>query len=837
MKKAYKIALAALSLVIILSVLAIVSSASGDTVYYKYYNKTGEELTLLGSSTDPNVAAYAHKTVDGKKVNYIVLESDSKFIGKNWKVSEALSIDLNGKRFDFEESASRFHPYPNALLHVFSSADKKGQINVPSGCNLLYANADYNQNGFECLFENVIFTGGVTLTDMRTYGTLRFVNCEVNFTVSANPFTFGHRGTNYSDKARLIFENCKLSTSHASSSLFSFGSANASVASQGEVILKGCTLSATGKVFNLYNLYGDQLHVFIDGNTSVSGGTLVNVQNATAPFGDFDGFHFNIASGSAYSQPLESTDRYTVHGYESITVSGNSVSLNGEKTLGFNYVDSMYVATGSDKKIIWHIGEESFEELVSTGHIPSREHLSTSYSFEGDKLYAEKFVGWSDTEGGEVLDTLPSVDSGTTVVHYYAVTERAPASIAVYKGAALNESTAVAAFADSALDKTVIDCISDGSTVVLLADATLTENVDVSGKLTIDLNGKTLTKTSARFNVTAGADFSLVGGKLLTSGANIVYMENDGVVTLSDIESDSSNAVISCFDIRRGKITVKDSVFNTKTTLLSSSSRGGSPEIIIERCEINASGSEGTEFFVVGTSSTTTNAPATGYRTGSVITMTDCTVNAPGGALYFAGGNVTADSTPVFNLINSSINTKTLLWTRVAHLDEANNNHTFAGVYNIISGSFKNMPNKAEHGTTLFGESGTLVPVELVGEEGYTYTLGKPIDFGFNISLYTDFNVNLYIRCDSGVERFTFDGVEYEAKDVTDRYFDIYGNEYYKVAKQNIAARDAAKSVSFRVVYSYEGKTVASTVNTSVISYASEIFEASCELPRHTRSF
>jgi len=821
-----------LALVVSLCAFAVFSSASdGETVYFKYYNKSGDTLTHLGDSNVDTINTYLLTTQGGKTVNYIVLEEDCFQAKTNLEVSSEIWIDLNGKKLTFdggsEVTQERFSPKPEIPINLFSSATDgsggivKGHIDIPAA-NLFYANA---VDGMILNCENLLFTGSQTITDMRCPGTLTFKNCDIDYSgatvAGTNAFTFAHRSA-FTDPCRLIFIDCTLK-GRSDAAVFSFGGSKNSGATAAEIWLENTVIDTAGTAFSLANVYGGDVNIYAD-ETSVikaAAGKILSITAPTYPESHI-GYNLNLSVGARLSEQLENNTSYGVLAYKSITF-GSTVTLGDFAPHGYTEEsDGSYKAVEVTKNVAtvyWHLQGSVASTLVFEDVIPSYDYSYSTSEFKGGKPTVLTHVGWAATEGGAPISSLPKVTATDTELHYYSVLSTVDAMVAIYSSDEESEQTFVRAYEKAEISSEIFSTVPNGGLIKLYKDA-----VTVSGTATqitftkefiLDLGGFSLTKTNLRFGSgSPEAHLTVRNGKVVTDGQNFLYLDSGGRATAENLEISSNSSVV--FDVRRDTLEVINCTFDVDGSILGCGSRGGSPVIIFSGCTVKSTLQDSSIFSI---SSTTNKAPAEGYDNCSSVTVTDCTIDAPEASLIFVGSKIMPTSTPSFKLINSAANCKTVITNTTI---EGFNDSGIDATYVFEKCRLSALPS-AEVGKILLGEKGDLVAAELIGDDTYSYYICQGTSAGFNISLYTSFNISLYLPKDKGFSGFYLDGSYYSLSTLTDTYTDASGKEFYVLTKTDVPASEAGKSISFGIEYTADGYTVSYSLDVSVLAYAKEI--------------
>lgn len=248
-------------------------------------------------------------------------------------------------------------------------------------------------------------------------------------------------------------------------------------------------------------------------------------------------------SGSEPTKPATAQYTYTFAGWYP-----EVAPVTGEETYSAQYTQTL------NKYTVRFMNYDS-SELQSSEFVYG---ATPTYSGETPKKPADvanrkvyTFDGWSSTNGGAKLNTLPAVNGAATYYAHY--------SEATFVASVTPES-GTPYYATSWAD--AYNHISDGCTLKLYADATPNENTAINKNMTLDLNGYTLSRTTSSssntqlFNVTKALIIvdSDEGGKITYSGSarygyKTIYVNgstasliiNSGSIQATNTRTSSSN--------------------------------------------------------------------------------------------------------------------------------------------------------------------------------------------------------------------------------------------------------------------------------------------------------
>ena len=824
MKKLWKILVPVLALAVIFTcVLAFASSAADTTVTIPDGTveegsgtnvvaiiRGGAEVGRYGSVKDAVSAAQSGDTI--KFLNdFIVLN------GFMFPANKPLTVDFDGHTLYAD---SRVNFYSNTFMGrgavdiTFTSLNGRGKVVYATGATAHFLTLDDNNAEKKATVTNIDFTmrtSGNVFNAMRG-GTLTVSDVTIDkvdggFTVSLDyPKDDGSNSV-------LDFDNVDITST--AGNIFninqSYGSVtgtftNVTVSAGARVLNVGKneTACATSFTFTDCNLASSSDDVFYlkGGKLTVTGTkTRIAVTDATKAFindNETKTSDVTLGYGIRFSKNTGLSN-----GCAALTAIEPTLVKDGLLPDTFPYVYTTNVEVkfnypdGTSSTVPTAIGSAP----VATSALDFNA-VAVAKAFTAKKM---DFAGWATTEGAtEALATLPAVTEeqvGTTV-NYYPVLKSIDPSVDYIVISGENGKYGTAATWGDMIKGTDI-------TITLLRDIEITTAVDLTGsKVKLDLNGKSLTSTTSasgttfmfmlRGNNSSLAVWSSVPGATLSLGKSNPLVQANwavgdfviGASSVAEVNGEnpysgnmSINAVSSVvtFNNARGNLCLDGVTVKTDNILF---------DVGLKR----------------------TDGGATVIVKNSDITSGNC-VWQHGGA---AGQPVEA------RFINSTVSAKTAFFTTTTAAHKLNiefNNCYLSGKISDKNGAYSNSTT-VEGTLKLTGDTyvnGTVAPEATFEDgkalrpvvktvKGVTYTkkvagANEIIGVKFNLTLYSNFNLNFYVLSEYGLGGDTVE---------------IDGHTYTK-HEYSYAAHEIAEAQNIKLG-SYDA------ISVSVLDYAKALF-------------
>ncbi len=374
-----------------------------------------------------------------------------------------------------------------------------------------------------------------------------------NGTMDAGTTAYSAFATSSSNKQTITvnLENINLINNNSNGAVVKFrGGAelnvNAGTVITGKDSYVGIEAVGNNTVVNVY----EGAEIYQNGTTSYVGAIIGASYNAT----------LNIYGGKGQSAKCGIIVMSTG---ATINVSGGEWTANGDGT----------VAAGNNGVLV------SQNNRYESGWACKSVLNVTGGTFKGG------YDCWGSGPGQEPDDAQINITGGNFnadpenyVVAGYEVTENA-GSYTVDKPAALKELEAA---------------LANGGNVTLTKDVTLLESIKVENKVTLDLNGKTITApTSSAFEVKAGGELTVKNGKVVAYESTVRAIGGKVVVESGEYTStgtavDSPSTYRYSLDSREGgEITINGGTFKSNNGMINVGStvtiNGGKFENIVEK--------------------------------------------------------------------------------------------------------------------------------------------------------------------------------------------------------------------------------------------------------------
>ena len=282
----------------------------------------------------------------------------------------------------------------------------------------------------------------------------------------------------------------------------------------------------TGKICSTYTGTAGRVVSVVGGELTVAGGTITTegmAKNGSAVYAGSSS-KVTVADGTIYADAKTSNYALNIRSASaSVTMTGGTVRADGAGNM------AVYVASSSPASISGGTisGETAFFGRTAEAEITGGTFLGSVTAKKGS-ITGGIFNTDVSAYVSETAGCVPGEDGNYTVVaSMYA------AKIGTDKYETLAEAIAAA---------------KDGNTVTLLADTT--EDVTITGNITLDLGTKTLTNTGAgkaTLTVAKGATATVKNGSIV-GGASYYTIQNNGTATLEDVTATAGNTGSSMID-------------------------------------------------------------------------------------------------------------------------------------------------------------------------------------------------------------------------------------------------------------------------------------------------
>ncbi len=370
----------------------------------------------------------------------------------------------------------------------------------------------------------------------------------------------------------------------------------------------------------------------------------------------------------------------------------------------------------------------------------------------------------------------------------------------------------------SVLNQTLVNYAQNASCSIVLvgdmatpagASSTSTLSITVVA-LTIDLNNCTLTMSSwSRFLSSASASgttkFVLKNGTVRSSW-NIYHSYSGSDYTSFAAEGVKFVATSSytSFDLRMGSATFTDCEFeftSNATSLinvftLGYTTRTNTVVVKLTGCKFTSTANQRNIFKLYN-----------GQPTD--ISVTDCDITLGGSSvLVLADNSYKTNAGDKLTVDGCTINTAN---TKLFTFNYSTIAVTLSETYVKNGASYE-----SANGTVALAKGETKATV---ADGGYMITKPK-VQLSANLSLYTDFTVNIWLPEGTTVSSLNVDGVDYPISSA------VKIGDRYRISIRSIGAAEAADAISILITYTDGERTLTVEKAYSVITYAQSIIEA-----------
>ena len=776
-----------------------VGAGAGEPCAWAAFSGTPSLETLVSySKNDNEIITAVHDT----NVVYIEAYRDTKLTHSSapYDLKRDLTIDVKGNELNLaaDHTDKAFNPQSGVTLTI------KNATIVSNVARLAYPGARPTNVSTNLVFENVKTTwSAITMFDYRAGGTFVARGCEFDFSGSVTfAFNIMHNRSDLS--LDMLFEDCKINSNSSLGTPFitlASDSTNCTL----NVTLDGCTINASaGSALIANKSTTSKLNVKIN-NSVDADPTYIKTNIPVVSSTDPSLTTLTLGKGIYLESPLE-------NGYlQGVT----PVYANNACVVNSAHTSYPFVVTDDFVTVNFVNGNTTTEERYEAGYVGTLDTSKTYLIVEenGVKKIAEQMTAWRDADGSLITQFIP-VD-GMTLTGT-SVPSGKYAAWVVFDG---TESEVVAhslmdGYSDVLLPTNIASLIPEGGVLRLYGNMTLSFNtssiqgVTLPKNSTVDLGGYKLTMTDSRFmnSATDGHGFTVKNGTLDvgTTKNNILY-SNIGAKGHSAFIGVTfiTTSTITPFDIRGGGLYLTDCKYEGNAQFIALSSRytvGYPIYVVIEGCEVNAG-----DFLSINGS--TSGSPTPPYTPDIDVIVRDTVIEC--GYLFYVNGSITEGA--VVDLVCDNIKVKSSCDSLFC-----------IGVDITFNASFENSLFSHSPLETLSG----FKPDSIILPDGYSIIPRDDSDYGFevaipvilkwNLSLYSDFDINFYLNTD-GINYVRVDGVELDLSSL------LTENGKYVFNVKSVSPNMVAEEFLLDIGYG-NGYSVSYTL--SIVDYAVEVFNS-----------
>lgn len=777
------------------------AGAGEPCVWAAYSSATPSVETLVTYSTS---GAEIIGAVENTSVKLIECYADATLThtAAPYSLTRDLTIDAKGNTLTLAATVSdnTFNPQMGVTF-VMKNATVK-----TNGARLLFPGAKPANVVTDIVFENLVVDWNATvMMDYRAGGTFTARGCEFNFsgTVYYPIYFLNSRSDLTLD---VLFEDCTFNTNSSSSNAFATLSPNANNCTV-NIEFNGCTVNCiSGPAFLNNQSKTSTFNITFNADDSKSTyiSSKVNLITSTAE-GETN---LTFGSNVYFDAPIEGKCLNVIPAY-----------ATGVKTVSSANAAYPYVATDDYVTVTFNNEGTTTTGYYQKGYVGNLDSSMTYTVVEVDgvKKVAEYGTAWRDAEGNTVSEFVPT--DGMVLTGTNAPTGKY-ASWAIFSASDLLIAHSLADnYSNGMLPANTFSLLPADGVLRLYDDVTLTMNasgvqgVTPANGSTVDLGGHTLTMTNARFMNAAAENygFTVINGTLDVSmtGNNILFSNigAKGYSVFEDVTFVTAKGMLP-FDIRGGGISLVgctyDGMANGSASFMALSSRYqvGTPiYVVVEDCNIRCLNA----FYVNGAA---IGSPAPPYTPDIDLIVSNSDIDCA--YLFSLEGQITSDS--VIDIVLEGVRVKSSA-NNLIHLGV---DTTFN--LTIEDGCLFNIdPTKFSGGFTpddIILPDGMSVIEKSEGD--YLYSVGVPVFLKWNMTLYTDFNINFFLAKE-GINSVKINGEEYPLADMT-----TVGDDYI-FSLTALGASRVAESFDIEVGYG-DGYTVSYTL--SIVDYATDILSS-----------
>ena len=572
-------------------------------------------------------------------------------------------------------------------------------------------------------------------------------------------------------------------------------------------------------------------------------------------------FYMHFEEGVVFSSSYANTNALVtsrIKGYDSNGEPFGKIVKEDTVVDGVTY---SYVVKSAPYKVTWvdYNGDVLSIDPYFDGETPIYQvSRPGTVSVKDDGLpYIFTFAGWGLTEEAtDPVDELPVVSGDVT---YYLVMEDKLANFAVYESEQVYKDggAPINAWADDGeFNKKLFQSFPANSYMVLFADMEYNQNArieDFADGITIDLNGKTFRKTGeegqCRFITPAGKDETLTikNGKVYSYKQNLVYSSHtSGVEGLGEIIFENCEIELEsgAMDIRSGTVTFKGCTIKSNANVATIGNASSDYDMAVN---FYGTSVEAKNYVFMVAHPKRPDKSAASRPTINVDSYDEDgkfwarpTISSTGTFCTVSSGTASIDinSYLTININNAFISNTTDLVkfnTPLTIYDpdagSANGAYTakdYKGVYTIKNSYIKTLNAADCPGKLVYGEG--MILLSVYDDPDMPYYIGEYVNgMKANLSLSTDFTLNLYIPVDTRIDTVEIDGYAYFEADYAEDDFDVvdvHGVPCYYIPLDKVTPQNAAEKLTFTVYFENDdGIGVCYSMLYSVTEYAKGVLE------------
>ena len=762
-------------------------SGVGDPVVYATFSGTPSLETLIGYSTSSNEIV---NDVASASVKYIEAYADVVMTATgHMAIKRDLTIDLYGHKLTYGGTDTNHTLNPDCVTVTIKNGSLTSAI-----ARLGYP---YNDTESHFVYEDLIINwtnSNETMYDFRASGSVTATRCTFNFSNNGKygMYMFNKQANKTVD---MLFTDCTINFAEGSKLNCAFIelAPGASTGNTLNVTMNGCsfnTVSTVPAIVGNSHTAGSVLNVKINEDDSKT--TYVNC--ATALVRNTSGCTTNVTIGKnvVSNKKLDS-----------------SLIVNTTATLPAGYVNARqatppyaYVLTNAYNTVTFIDGSITTTENYILGYSEKLIGESAGYGIveiNGVKGLADKITAWKDAQGNTVSVLAPTANM---TLYGSSVVGNDVAPWVIFNS---TETEVIASAFDEAyagittLPATWSTMIPTNGVLRLFEDITTGNggNMSFNNGAVVDLNGYKLSLDGGRINLSAITLTIKNGAIAAYNKQNILYSNNGntGTVYFTDVELIGST--VHCFDFRGGTIYLDGCTYNNKQIFLALATRytaGRPAKAYINDCDITC-----TTFATVNGYDGTTPP----YTPDATLEVTSSRISTS--TFLKVGGAISEDSQVKVKIDGSYIDAVGMFTVNMP----ANVNVSMKDSYFSVDPTVTNSP----YNVTSFNYLDSQGLIE-TNDEKYPWAVTIPVQLSWNLTLYTDFNANFFLKTYL-INSVNINGVDYDL----DKLEIVNGS--YMITLESIPANEAMKPITITVGYG-EGKQI--TCTKDLTDYANGLF-------------
>ena len=776
-----------------------VGAGPGEPCAWAAFSGTPSLETLVTYSKSDNEIITA---VQNTSVLYIEAYRDTKLThtAAPYDLNRNLTIDVKGNELDLagDHTDKAFNPQSGVTLAI------KNATIVSDTARLAYPGARPANVSNTVILENVVADwSAITMFDYRAGGTFIARGCEFDFSGSV-VFAFNLLNNRSDLTLDMTFEDCVINSNSSLGTPFLTLSNNAKNCTV-NVTVDGCTINAAAGAALIANKSeSSTLNVRINDSSDASPTYIKNnipvitsVSSSLTTLTLGNGIYLDSALENGYLQNV------------------TPVYASGARVVNSANASYPFVITDDFVSVTFVNGNTSEVVCYEDGYAGTLDSSKTYLLIEEDgvKKVAEQMTAWRNSDGSLVTEFVP-VD-GMTLTGT-SVPSGKYAAWVVFNGAEteLVAHSLMDGYSNSYLPTNITTLLPAGGILRLYDDLTLTfgtsnvQGITPQKDSVIDLGGHKLTLTDSRFmNATAeGYGFTVKNGTVdVRATRNNIFYSNISqkghcvFIGVSFVTAD----MVPPFDIRGGGLYLTDCKFDGTAQFLALSSRyaAGAPiYVVVEGCETRSGN-------FVSINGSASGSPTPPYTPDIDLIVRDSVIEC--GYLFSVSGAITEGS--VVDLACDGVKVKcysdSLFYLGV--------DITFNASF--TESRFSHNPLETVSG---FRPDNVTFPdgysVVLRDDSSYGYEVAIPVILKWNLSLYTDFDINFYLATD-GIDYVRINGEALVLSDLA-----VADGKYIFNVK-SVSPDKVAEEFTLDIGY---GGRYSVSYTLSIVDYATEVFNS-----------